>query len=155
MLSQVTVSAGVTPGLVQGFRYRAVNRQGGGPWSDTGYFRAANVPSQILGVQTQLQGTDVKIQWQEPSSGSEPILFYRIEVLSSDGIFREVMECDGSDAYIMQNLFCLVPMSVFTSDPLAIAQEALIQVRVSAMNVLGSSVPSILNTEGVQALYAP
>lgn len=126
MLSQVSVSAGVVSGLVHGFRYRAVNRQGGGPWSDTGYFKAANVPTQMASVQTLLQGTDVRIQWQEPSSGSEPILFYKVEVHSADGVFREVSECDGSDSYTMQNLFCLVPMSVFTLPPLAIGQEVLI-----------------------------
>jgi len=44
MLSQVTANQGIIGGQIYGFRFRASNRQGWGPYSDVGYFKAANVP---------------------------------------------------------------------------------------------------------------
>jgi hypothetical protein len=100
-------------------------------------------------------GVNVKIEWIAPNSGSLAIEKYLIEILTSDTsngeTYIESQTCDGSDEYIISNLFCTVSMSELTSAPFSIAQGELIEIRVSAMNSLGFGIASTLNTQGVFA----
>ena len=50
LLAQVTINQGIVGGQVYGFRYRASNRQGWGAYSSVSYFKAANVPDQMVPV---------------------------------------------------------------------------------------------------------
>jgi hypothetical protein len=59
MLSQVTANQGIVGGKIYGFRFRASNRQGWGSYSDIGYFKAANVPDQMIPVVTTLAATKI------------------------------------------------------------------------------------------------
>lgn len=63
---------------------RGRNIHGWGPWSLTYSFSAVNIPGKILTpVVTSLIGTDVKLNWNAPStSGGEglSIIEYDIEV---------------------------------------------------------------------------
>jgi len=75
-----------------------------------------------------------------------------IEILANDGTFKTSLEtCDGQENIWLNNLFCVIPIRTLTEQPFDIPQGELIKVRVSAMNSLGYSVPSLLNTEGVLA----
>ena len=110
----------------------------------------------MLPVTTSQLGTDVKIAWIEPNSGSLTIDGYLIEILTSDlTTYAEAPTCDGQDSYVHQNKFCTVPMETLTSDPFNIQQGDLIKIRVSAQNSLGFSIPSTLNTVGVTAKVQP
>lgn len=103
-------------------------------------------------VQTTQLGIDMQIEWQEPDSGSLSIEGYLIEILANDGSFKTSMDtCNGHEQIWLNNLFCVIPIKTLTEQPFDIPQGDLIKVRVSAMNSLGYSVPSLLNTEGVRA----
>jgi hypothetical protein len=96
LLNQVTVDSSITPGSIYGFRYRARNRQGTGAYSDVTKVMATNVPDQMLPAQTELQGTDVKVSWQEPNSGTLSIEYYLVEFLTNDGVtYRQAPTCNG------------------------------------------------------------
>ena len=98
LLSQVTKSD-VLAGQIYQFRYRAVNRQGPGPYSQIAQLKAANVPAQMNAVITRLVGVDLQITWSRPDSGSLTIESYLVEIESHDGIFRnETDYCDGGSA---------------------------------------------------------
>lgn len=95
---------GIVGGQVYGFRYRATNRQGDGQYSDISFFKAANVPDQMVPVETTLLGVDLRIDWNAPNSGSLEIIGYLVEILTSDGsTYAQADTCDGSDPYIMSN----------------------------------------------------
>lgn len=68
--NQVIVSDSVVGGVIYGFKYRATNRQGSGDYSDIAYFKAANVPDQMVPVLTTQVGTDMRVDWIAPNSGS-------------------------------------------------------------------------------------
>ena len=107
-------------------------------------------------VITTAIGISVKIEWLEPNSGSMAIEGYLIEILTSDEhTFAQADSCDGSDPQIQANKFCTVDMSTLISAPFSLPQGRLIQVRVSAKNDLGFSIPSTLNTIGVTAKRVP
>ena len=72
----------------------------------------------MLPAVTSMQATDIKIEWLAPNSGALEIERYLIEILTTDGVtYYEASSCDGSDAYIMANLFCTVSMDTFINDP--------------------------------------
>lgn len=101
----------------------------------------------MVPVVTTLSATDLLIDWIAPNSGSLSIQSYLIEILSSDGItYYQAPTCDGTNSYIITNTFCKVPMLSLTKYPFMISQGTLIQVRISASNSLGFSIPSTLNS---------
>jgi hypothetical protein len=76
--------------------------------------------------------------------------------MTSDGVtYEEAPTCDGLDEYIIANMFCTVPMSVFIADPFSIPQGELLKIRVSAKNSLGFGIASTLSTSGATAKYIP
>lgn len=76
--------------------------------------------------------------------------------MTADGTtYSEAASCNGQDEYIMQNLFCTVPMDTLINDPFSLAQDTLIQVRISGANSLGLGIYSTLNTVGVTAKTKP
>ena len=125
--SQITMSTGIVAGRLYGFRYRAQNRQGWGPYSEVTYILAANVPAQIAPVETSLVSTNVKVTWIIPDNGSQPITRFNIEFLASDGKTYMTIPngayCTGLDVALN---FCEVPMSVLTSLPFLLSQNTLI-----------------------------
>jgi hypothetical protein len=81
---------------------------------------------------------------------------YRIKFKASTGTYYETITyCDGSDVWIMADMACTVPMSVFTSAPFSLSVGDLIEVQVEAYNSVGYSIPSTANTVGVTAKTAP
>jgi hypothetical protein len=83
--------------------------------SEQNYFKAANVPDQILPATTTELGTQVKIEWLAPDSGSLPIEAYLIEILSNDGVYRQSEQCDGADPIILSNLFCIIDLATISA----------------------------------------
>lgn len=152
----MTVTTGVLGGKSYGFRYRAKNRQGIGAYSDTAYFKAVNVPDQMVPAIISETGVNVRIEWIAPNSGSLPIVSYLIEIMTADSEnYAETSSCNGTDSYIISNMFCTVPMSNLTTSPFNLTQGELIRVRLSAKNSLGFGIASTLNTVGVLAKQKP
>ena len=69
--------------------------------------------------------------------------------LAKDGVnYYETSFCDGSDATIVANRYCNVPMSVFMQLPYLLIQGDAIVAQASAMNEIGWSPESNPNTIG-------
>lgn len=54
---------GLTPGVAYQFRYRAKNKYGWGPFSDSFSYNAAAIPLKSLPVHTSIENLYVKIAW--------------------------------------------------------------------------------------------
>jgi hypothetical protein len=85
--------------------------------SDVSYFKAANVPAQMLQVTTTELAMQFDVNWVAPDAGSLPIDGYIIEFLANDGTFKQTDECDGFDPIILNNLFCTVNIDTMTTHP--------------------------------------
>jgi len=57
-----------------------------GALSEISYFKAVNVPDQMVPVVTSLVGTDVRIDWIAPNTGSLALEGYLVEILTKDGL---------------------------------------------------------------------
>ena len=71
------------------------------------------------------------------------------------GIFVESADCDGANPTIFADLNCKVPMLQLLSDPISLSQGTLIRARVIAVNSIGESIPSILNSFGALIEMVP
>ena len=68
--------------------------------------------------------------------------------------WQESSFCDGQDSTILLTQTCQVPMSQF-SGPFGLLQAELIQVRIIAVNNLGSGLPSVVNIAGAKVRTVP
>lgn len=74
---------------------------------------------------------------------------YTIEFKTNSGTFMEyTTTCDGMDATISGNLECKVPLLALQDTGFELVQGAQVQARVSAVNAIGSSTPSAVNSGG-------
>lgn len=89
-----------------------------GALSEISYFKAVNVPDQMVPVVTSLVGTDVRIDWIAPNTGSLALEGYLVEILTKDGLtYAQSATCDGFNTYIMQNRFCTISMLTLAKTP--------------------------------------
>lgn len=148
---------GFIPGLQYHFYYRARNQQGISGFSPTTAIWAGTVPAQLASASTSLVGSSVVVTWPYTTDeGGVMVSSYRVKFRSSSGTYYETLTyCDGSDVWVMADMACTVPMSVFTSAPFSLSVGDLIQVQVEAFNSVGYSTPSADNTVGVTAKTAP
>jgi hypothetical protein len=79
----------------------------------------------------------LEIDFTAPSDNSETITAYKIEILHAGGWDEELTDCDGSQAAIVSNLQCVIPMSAFLVDPFYMAFDDVIEVRIQAYNAYG------------------
>lgn len=84
------------------------------------------------------------ISWSEPSNNGFPITQYLIEI--SDSLMTtwtpNTLNCDGSSTTIINNKYCIIPMSDLTIPPYSYVFNQLVYVRISAKNAEGFSTPS-------------
>jgi hypothetical protein len=102
--------------------------------------------------------TLIAISWVELSeavNGGLGIDSYLIEILTSEGLYEVSTSCDGSDLTIMADLECKVSLTSLLEEPFSLAQGDLIQARVTAVNSVGSSTASVLNSFGVLLELVP
>jgi hypothetical protein len=94
------------------------------------------------------------VQWDKPDENSDTITEYRIEAQLADTTWTEI--CDGTDATIISNLGCLIPMSTFW-EPTTFNKDYLdlVQFRITAYNVNGWGLASEPNTSGALVLTVP
>jgi hypothetical protein len=110
-----------------------------------------------------MNGANVQFSWtisDQPSysTGGQPITAYDLQILLFDGssFSGEATYCVAS-SHTLTNLFCEVPMSVLVdaAGTFRLPLGRLIQAKVSAQNLIGSSTYSALNTAGVVSQTEP
>ena len=135
LLTSYTKTTDITSGTTYQFRVRAKNVWGYGDWSSVLSVLAATVPDQPDAATTSYDGTtgDVIISWTAPAARGSTISAYLIEIQDKTAsTWTASASCDGSDATILANLQCQIPMSEFVAVPYSYVLSDLIVVRVSA-----------------------
>jgi hypothetical protein len=100
-------------------------------------------------------GTNVVIDWTEPSNNGAAITSYSVLIAQSDGTFTEdSTNCDGSDSTIVTATQCTVPLSALTSAPYSLSLGDSVNVKVIATNVKGDSSESSQGS-GATIITAP
>lgn len=138
------------------FKYRAVNIHGPGPFSTETIYYASTIPDRLNAPYTSLLNSTVTITWDPtPNDHKQTVTAYRIKIKNKAGTFVEdTAICNGVKAAVVQSLSCSSAMLLFTNN-LNLAIDDLIVVQVEAMNVMGYSIPSPPNTEGITAKKLP
>jgi len=103
-----------------------------------------------------VSGINVRVSWTAPNSNGSPITAYKIRLLESDGDYSEVLaSCDGSNALIISQIFCDIPMSTLRAAPFSLSYGAVVRARVSAFNANGWNTESLDNVIGPSIQTAP
>jgi hypothetical protein len=115
----------VTPlitGTTYQFMVQARNTVGLGAYSSPIEVLLAQVPDQTTNVMTELNDDSFVISWTAPSDGGSAITAYQILLLTSDGTTysEDLTNCDGSTGSIVDDGFCTIPKTVFTSAPFSL-----------------------------------
>jgi hypothetical protein len=86
----------------------------------------------------------VVIDWTTPYNGGTPITSYVIQIRKSDSSTFSIdsVDCDGSDATILAEEACTIPISTLRASPYLLPWGGGVYARVIAVNVLGSSLTS-------------
>lgn len=112
-------------------------------------------PDQIEKPTLTVVGDKVKIDWIAPPDNGEVIMEYNIRFRSSKGTYVESPTCDGTDAKIIKDASCTIPMSEFTKDPFNLADGDNIYARIHASNVYGTGRNTMYMTSGMVKVVAP
>jgi hypothetical protein len=144
-LNSHTITTAINSGLSYRLTYKAYNVHGWGPDSPIATVIAATLPDPPLAPSLSVVGTNVQITWAAPTNTggtNVAITAYRIEVQLADGTAREdTTNCDGTQATIVSNAQCSIPMATFTSTDantgFSFSQGADIKARVTAATVIG------------------
>jgi len=133
----VIVSSDVVSGTAYGFRVRARNIFGWGPYSSVTYVSAAREPGVPLAPVTSIDAATggVAIAWTAPDARGATITAYRVEIANKAGdTWQSDALCDGTSAATIAALSCVVPMATLTASPYNYVFDDLVQVRVQASN---------------------
>lgn len=142
-------STGLTGGYTYQYRVAAQNKYGVGPVSAVLAVVAAQAPATPAAPTTSSVTAYVKIEWAAPFANYAVIDAYRVEIIDGTGNYIEVPAvCDGSDAAVMANLYCLVPMTAFWTAPFNLPQGTTVTAKVYAHNERGWSNASPANAVG-------
>ena len=136
----VIVSSDVISGTSYGFRVRARNIFGWGPYSTVTYIQAAREPDVPVAPVTTIDAATggVTITWIAPSDRGSVITSYKIEIADKTGTtWSTDASCDGTATTVINNLKCVVPMSTLTAAPFSYVFDDVVTVRVSAANFYG------------------
>ena len=95
------------------------------------------------------------VEWTAPSTNGASISAYVIEVQASDSTWHTTTSCDGTSLSVVGLRRCLIPMQTLTSAPFTLALDALVQVRVAAVNSKGTGLTSTLLTTGGRVRTVP
>lgn len=152
------VISGTTGGTTYQFRVRARNIYGWGDWSDAHSVKAADTPDQMAALTTSVDATtgDVKIEWSEPHDGSQTITSYSVQIQKKDlSWYTDTDNCDGSQAAIMAQLYCTIPMATLTGATYSLALNDEVFAKALATNSYGNGLESPVNSEGAYVKTIP
>mmetsp|Transcript_9438 Transcript_9438/g.8956 ORF Transcript_9438/g.8956 Transcript_9438/m.8956 type:complete len:266 (+) Transcript_9438:2179-2976(+) len=129
-----------------------------GEFSDTLSVLAASAPDTPSAPTTEIESLtgDVKISWTAPYS-SITIDKYLIEI-GENGYAtytEDATNCDGSDATVIGNLYCVIPMSTLTLPSYSLSFQDVVKAKVSAYNSVSWSSQSSENSAGAQIRRVP
>lgn len=144
------VSVTTTPGTTYTFRFKVRNIFGwSSGFSPTSTVLSAKAPATPGVAVTSISGLHVKIDWTAPSSNAATITSYRVEIKAKDNSFKqETIACDGSKSTIISATECLIPLTTLIGSNFLLERGNLVVARVTATNIIGTSLPSPLNTTG-------
>jgi hypothetical protein len=99
----------------------------------------------------------VKISWTAPADGSSTITSYSIEikVKGTSTYTADTTDCNGANALVMSNRYCVIPMSTLTSVTYGYIFDDLVVVRAKAVNAKGSGSYSDDNSSGAKIRSVP
>jgi hypothetical protein len=132
-------ASGLTTGTTYTFKVQARNNQGYSNSSPELTVLTAAVPSMPTAPTTEfiLSTPDyVKITWTAPAANGAAISAYTIKIRTSNNVdfVTELTECDGSDALIMAQLYCIVYSSTLNAAPFSLTWGSSVYATVSATN---------------------
>jgi len=148
--TNVIVSTNIESGTTYGFRVRARNIFGWGPYSAVTYIKAAREPDVPAAPTTSIDSETggIAITWTAPDERGDTITAYLIEIANKAGdSWTTHTSCDGSSPSVIEALRCVVPMSALTEVPFNYVFDDLVVVRVSASNSFGFGVKSPASDE--------
>jgi len=92
----------------------------------------------------------VKIEFTVPYDNSSPVDYYFIEISNKAGTTwtEDTTNCNGQSQTIIDQLYCIVPMSVLTANPYDYVFQDTVIVRISAHNTYGFGDASDPNGSG-------
>lgn len=102
--TQVIVSSTVVSGAMYGFRVRASNIFGWGPYSLVTYIQAAREPGVPIAPTTSIDSVSggVAIAWTAPDARGSNITSFKIEIESKTGsIWSTAAACDGTNQTVI------------------------------------------------------
>jgi hypothetical protein len=151
LATSILVSSQLVSGTVYGFRVRARNIFGWGPYSLVTSIKAAREPGTPLAPVTSIDAAAgaLAIDWTAPDARGDAITAYLVEIADKAGTtwHTENATCDATQAALVAARRCTVPMTVLTSAKYGYAYSYatggdLVQVRVKAANFFGFGVLS-------------
>jgi len=151
------VTSGTLPNYAYQFRVRAKNAYGYGIYSDPASIRTSDKPEIMTAVSTSIvDSINVRIRWVKPYENSESINAYKILILQSNGVYSELLSyCDGTQAVIILQSYCDIPMASLRASPYSLSQNSLVIAKASAKNIFGWAQFSTPNVDGARIQVAP
>jgi len=135
--TSIIVSSEIVSGTVYGFRVRARNIFGWGPYSTVTEIKAAREPGVPAAPVTSVDPVTggVAIAWTAPDARGDPITVYKIEIADKAGTnWYTEPSCLGTNQTLIDASRCVVLMSTLTSAPYNYVFNDLVQVRIQAKN---------------------
>ena len=98
-------------------------------------------PDPPLIVTTTNVNDFVKVAWAAPITNGWPISEYKIYIRehSSSQFTQETLECDGTDATIISQRWCLIHLDTLKSAPYNLVKDEGVYAKIISINVYGES----------------
>lgn len=89
----------------------------------------ALIPEQPLTATTTNDGVNVIIDWNTPNENGSTITSYTIKIVTFSGNYiSDTNACDGTDATVIADSECTVPLSKLTVAPYVLSMTNLVSV---------------------------
>jgi hypothetical protein len=152
------LTGNVTAGAYYQFQVQAKNKWGWGARSTNGTILAATTPTAVDPLTTAIDPATggVTLAWGPPTAlGGVPVLTYSVLIKSNVGTWATEPTCDGTDATIVSTRTCVVPMANLVAAPHSLPFDTLVEVMVSAQNVLGTGPTTTATSATARIRQAP
>jgi hypothetical protein len=86
-------------------------------YSPVSQFKSATAPDSPQNITTLISGRNVKVEWVPQNNNYDQITRFDIQILNkSNAWLGDTLTCDGASPDILQNNYCLIPLSILTGD---------------------------------------